>query len=59
MRKIAKRNDKLFSRLEGIIDDNTANVEKSKIAVIMNEYFQNTVEKNMKLLQHLKQGFTE
>jgi predicted nucleotidyltransferase len=59
MKKIAKRNDKLFTRIEGIINDNTANVEKSKIAVIMNEYFQNTVEENFKLLNQLKKGFTE
>jgi len=59
MSKIAKRNQKLFSRLEGILNNNTGDIPNSKMAAIMVEYFNNTVEDNVLLLQQLKQGFTE
>jgi len=59
MRKIAKRNEKLFGRIEGILNTNTGDTANSKMAVIMTEYFDNTVEDNVLLLQQLKQGFTE
>lgn len=59
MRKIAKRNEKLFGRIEGILNANTGDTANSKMAVIMIEYFGNTVEDNVLLLQQLKQGFTE
>jgi len=59
MSKIAKRNQKLFSRLGGILTANTGDIPNSKMAAIMVEYFNNTVEDNVLLLQQLKQGFTE
>ena len=59
MSKIAKRNEKLFGRIEGILNTNTDDMPNSKMAAIMIEYFENTVEDNVLLLQQLKQGFTE
>ncbi|NUQ25977.1 MAG: hypothetical protein HUU34_18665 [Saprospiraceae bacterium] len=59
MSKIAKRNEKLFDRIKGILDANTTDVAGSKIAGIMVEYFENTVEDSVILLEQLKRGFTE
>lgn len=59
MSKIARRNEKLFLRIKGILDAETNNVSDSKMAAIMVEYFQNTVEDNRYLLNQLKQGFLE
>jgi predicted nucleotidyltransferase len=59
MRKIASRNKKLFSRIEGILNSNTNDIRNSKMAAIMIEYFDNTVEENVQLLEQLKQGFIE
>jgi predicted nucleotidyltransferase len=59
MNKIAKRNEKVFSRIKGILDANTDDMPNSKMGAIMIEYFENTVEDNVLLLQQLKQGFTE
>jgi predicted nucleotidyltransferase len=59
MNKIAKRNEKVFNRIEGILNANTDDMPNSKMGAIMIEYFDNTVEDNVLLLQHLKQGFTE
>ncbi|MDZ4706261.1 MAG: hypothetical protein SH848_20195 [Saprospiraceae bacterium] len=59
MRKIAKRNEKLFARINGILDGNTHDLASSKMAAIMIEYFDNTVADNVQLLHQLKRGFTE
>lgn len=59
MNKIAKRNEKVFTRIEEILNANTNNMPNSKMGAIMIEYFDNTVEENVLLLQQLKQGFTE
>lgn len=59
MSKIAKRNEKLFGRIEGILNANIDDMPNSKMAAIMIEYFQNTIEDNVLLLQQLRQGFTE
>lgn len=59
MSKIAIRNEKLFARVDGILLASTVNIEESRMAAIMTGYFDNTVEDNVKLLQQLKQGFTE
>ena len=59
MRKIATRNEKLFARIEGVLNANTNDMPNSKMATIMIEYFENTVEDNVLLLHQLKQGFTE
>jgi len=59
MAKIAKRNEKLFQRLNDILDRNTFNVYESSIGAIMIEYFENTVNENVKLLLQIKKGLTE
>jgi predicted nucleotidyltransferase len=59
MAKIAKRNEKLFQRLNDILDRNTINVYESSIGAIMIEYFENTVNENVKLLLQIKKGLTE
>ena len=59
MSKIAQRNEKLFGRIEEILNTNTDDMPNSKMAAIMVEYFENTVEDNVLLLQQLKKGFTE
>lgn len=59
IRRIAKRKDKLFVRIVGILDANTVDVSSSRIATIMAEYFNNTVEDNFQLLEQIKKGFTE
>lgn len=59
MRKIASRNKKLFSRIAGILNSNTNDIRNSKMAAIMVEYFENTVQDNVLLLEQLKQGFIE
>ncbi len=57
--KIAKRNEKLFARIDDILEVNTLDVANSHMATIMVEYFDNTMEDSVKLLKQLKQGFTE
>lgn len=59
MAKIANRNEKLFNRIDGILKANTGDLANSQMAAIMVEFYQNTVEDNVTLLQKLKQGFTE
>ncbi len=59
MNKIAKRNKKLFNRIEGILSANADNIANSKMGAIMTAYFENTVAENVLLLQQLKQGFSE
>lgn len=59
MNKIAKRNEKVFTRIEEILNANTNDMPNSKMGAIMIEYFDNTVEDNVLLLKQLKQGFTE
>jgi predicted nucleotidyltransferase len=59
MKRIAERNEKLYNRIEGILDANIDDMPNSKIAAIMIEYFENTIEDNVLLLQQLKQGFIE
>ena len=59
MNKTEKRNEKIFKRIEGILNANTDDVPNSKMGTIMVKYFDNTVEDNVLLLQQLKQGFTQ
>ncbi len=59
LKKIAGGNDKLFNRIEGILEVNTDDAANSSMAVIMREYFDNTLEDNVDLLKQIKQGFTE
>jgi predicted nucleotidyltransferase len=59
MGKIARRNEKLLGRIAGILAANTNDIANSQMAAIMVEYFENTLEENVLLLQELKQGFGE
>lgn len=59
MAKIAKRNEKLYNRIDGILKINTGDLANSQMAAIMVEFYQNTVEDNVLLLQKLMQGFNE
>lgn len=51
MGKIAKRNEKLRSRIAGILNANTNDIANSPMAAIMVEYFENAIEQNVLLLQ--------
>ena len=59
MSKIAKKNELLFSRIVDILDSNTLVSQNSDMAKIMIEYYDNTIDDNVRLLKHLRQGFTE
>lgn len=59
MNKIAKQNEKLFARINGILETNTADIANSHMATIMIEYFDNTMEDSVTMIKQLKQGFTE
>jgi predicted nucleotidyltransferase len=59
MSKIAKKNELLFSRIVDILDSNTLVSQNSDMAKIMVEYYDNTIDDNVQLLKHLRQGFTE
>lgn len=59
MGKIAKRNEKLHSRIAEILNANTNDIENSPMATIMAEYFENAKEENVFLLLQLKQRFEE
>jgi hypothetical protein len=56
---IARRDEKLLGRIVKLLNANTAGAATSKIAEIMVQYFNNTIEENLQLLQHLKKGFDE
>jgi predicted nucleotidyltransferase len=59
LNKIARGNETLFTRIEGILKVNIDDAANSRMAVIMIEYFNNTLAENVELLKQLKQGFTE
>ena len=59
MSKIAKKNEALFERINTIMEANTNNIPKSKMAIIMLEYFENTLEESVLLLQQIKFGYNE
>jgi len=58
IKAIAQRDEKLFVRIANILDVNTADASTSKMAEIMVQYFNNTIEENLRLLQYLKKGLT-
>lgn len=59
IKKIAKRNLKLQNRMVSILERNTNNILNSNMAIVMVEYFKNTVEDNIRLLYQIKLGFEE
>ena len=59
MGKIAQLNEDLFLRIKKILKKNTIDIHSSDIAKIMAEFFQNTIEENVKLLEQVKIGYLE
>lgn len=59
IKKIAKRNPKLQDRVLSILERNTNDSPNVSMAIVMVEYFKNTVEDNVKLIRHIKTGFYE
>ncbi|MNU08302.1 hypothetical protein D3C72_2542740 [compost metagenome] len=59
MGKIAQLNEDLFLMIRKILKKNTIDIHSSDIAKIMAEFFQNTIEENMKLLEQVKIGYLE
>ncbi|PWA10492.1 hypothetical protein [Flavobacterium laiguense] len=59
MGKIAQLNEDLFLRIKKILKKNTLDIHSSDIAKIMAEFFQNTIEENVKLLEQVKIGYLE
>ena len=57
--KIAKRTQLLQKRITGILDVNTQSPQTSSMAVIMREYFDNTVEECFNLILEMKMGMSE
>ncbi len=53
MKTIAQRNPALQQRINTILQANITNSNNSPIAILMLQYFGNTVEDNITLLQHL------
>ncbi|MFV5692903.1 hypothetical protein ACM55K_12825 [Flavobacterium sp. LT1R49] len=59
MGKIARLNEDLFLRIRKLLKKNTVDIHSSDIAKIMAEFFQNTIEENVKLLEQVKIGYLE
>jgi predicted nucleotidyltransferase len=59
MGKIAQLNEDLFIIIKKILKKNTVDIHSSEIAKIMAEFFQNTIEENVKLLEQVKIGYLE
>lgn len=59
MRKIAKRNHKIYQRLIAILKANIEDVANSRAAAVMVIYYKNTMKENVEILKQLKQGLEE
>jgi predicted nucleotidyltransferase len=59
IRAIVRRDGKLQARIANLLEMNTADATTSKMAEIMVQYFKNTIEENLQLLQQLKKGYEE
>jgi predicted nucleotidyltransferase len=59
MAKITKLNKELYQRIKKILSKNTKDIHTSDIGVIMAEFFQNTIQDNVKLLEQIKIGYLE
>lgn len=57
--KIAKRSQHLHNRILTILETNTANLESSRMAFIMREYFGDALEECFYLVKELKRGFED
>ena len=56
--KIAKRNEILHNRLKDLLEVSTNNKD-IEIAKIMVEFYENTIEDNLVLLEQIKIGYLE
>ncbi|MHA4808451.1 hypothetical protein ACX0G9_10095 [Flavitalea flava] len=54
--KIAIRNSKIFTRIDGILDVNIFAGDNSKVGRIMTKYFHNDVAENVKRLFLIRKG---
>ena len=59
MRKITELNDELFLMIINLFKKNTIDTVSSDIAKIMTDFFMNTVEDNLKILEQIKIGHLE
>lgn len=59
MNQITRRNSKLHNRLTKLLQENTQDMRTSKIALLLSQYFDNTVETNIKLLLEMLEGLQE
>ncbi|MGN6604845.1 MAG: hypothetical protein ACTHK8_20480 [Ginsengibacter sp.] len=59
MKQIAMKNDLLYQRINTLLEKNIVAGESSKMAGIMTGYFQNSVMDNVRLLEEIKQEFSE
>lgn len=57
--KIAKVNPELYERLNALLGNNTESPATSEIGKIMAEFFENSIEDNILLLNNLKIGFRD
>jgi predicted nucleotidyltransferase len=59
MSKIAQLNEDLFLRIKKILKKNKIDIHSRDIVKIMAEFFKNTIEENVKLLEQVKIGYLE
>ena len=58
LKKIAQRHNELYKRISNILEANSTDVDRSRMAEIMVEYFDNTVEENRFLIEQINKGFS-
>ncbi len=59
MKKIARRNPAVLGRLTGILEQQTQDLQNSRIAILMARHAQNTIEENFLIIKELKNGLEE
>jgi predicted nucleotidyltransferase len=59
MRKITELNEDLFFKIKNLLKKNTVDIHSSDIAKIMSEFFKNTTEQNLEILEQMKIGYLE
>lgn len=56
MNKISKRSDVLYNRIKNLLDVNTKDIDMARIMV---EFYENTIEDNLAILEQIKAGYLE
>lgn len=59
IRHIVQQNTKLLARITNLLEAQTKDLATSRMAEIMVQYFKNSIEDSLRLLQYLKKGFDE